>query len=216
MDNPKICFICKKLIKTNRKTERNIRFFCSIKCWLNYLKQSKLKNRKIIKCSFCNKSILRRKYIIKKQNRNFCNRKCYNKFRNRITLKCFYCKRILKIIPYHFKRNKRHYCNRKCRDIGTRGINSWKWKGGKIKDNYPPNFNSQLRDKIRVRDNFKCQICGIPELECNRKLSIHHIDYNKKNCNESNLISLCVSCHIKTNTRKDLWKKKLINKSVAQ
>jgi hypothetical protein len=33
----------------------------------------------------------------------------------------------------------------------------------------------------------------------------NHIDYNKKNCNPNNLISLCNSCHSKTNFDRKYW-----------
>lgn len=86
-----------------------------------------------------------------------------------------------------------------------RGEKSVRWKGGISFEPYPSLFNRQLKEKIRVRDNFKCQICGIPELECNERLTIHHIDYNKKNCNIGNLISLCRKCHTRTNLNREFW-----------
>ena len=81
------------------------------------------------------------------------------------------------------------------------------WKGGISFDPYPINFNNQLKLYIKERDGFKCQICGVPELECERKLCVHHIDYNKNNISEVNLISLCLSCHIKTNHNREYWEK---------
>jgi len=53
------------------------------------------------------------------------------------------------------------------------------------------------REQIRYRDGYKCKICGVPEIECRRKLNVHHIDCNKENLRIENLISLCVSCHMK-------------------
>ena len=44
----------------------------------------------------------------------------------------------------------------------------------------------------------------IPE-EFIKKLDCHHIDYNKKNCSLNNLITLCRSCHMKTNTNRNYW-----------
>ena len=49
-------------------------------------------------------------------------------------------------------------------------------------------------------------ICEKTELENNKKLDCHHIDYNKRNSNPNNLISLCRSCHIKTNNKKENWR----------
>lgn len=89
------------------------------------------------------------------------------------------------------------------------GINNHMWRGGSSFEPYPSIFNKQLKERIRVRDNFICQGCGIPELECTRRLVVHHIDYNKNNCNENNLISLCVRCHNKSTVRRNEWQKKL-------
>jgi hypothetical protein len=83
------------------------------------------------------------------------------------------------------------------------GSNHPLWKGGT--KHYAPHFNKQLKDRARVRDNFICQICGIPELECNERLNIHHIDYNKNNHDIKNLVSLCHSCHAKTNYDRNKW-----------
>ncbi len=82
----------------------------------------------------------------------------------------------------------------------------WNWMGGKSLEGYAPTFNSQLKDRIRVRDNFACQLCATPEIEFDRKLDIHHIDYNKGNSDQHNLITLCQSCHVLTNMHRDSWK----------
>lgn len=34
---------------------------------------------------------------------------------------------------------------------------------------------------------------------------IHHIDYNKMNSSIANLVSLCHSCHSKTNFNRERW-----------
>ena len=85
--------------------------------------------------------------------------------------------------------------------------------------NYPIDFNEQLKEEVRDRDNHECQCCHKTEeqelIDLNRKLSIHHIDYDKENCNEENLISLCIRCHLKTNYNREYWKmlfKNLIEK----
>lgn len=93
-----------------------------------------------------------------------------------------------------------------------RGENSPGWKGGKSYDPYTPAFNQQLKDRIRVRDNFICQLCGVPELECNQRLSIHHIDYDKNNCKENNLTALCRGCNTKVNSNKNYWTKYFVHK----
>jgi len=34
---------------------------------------------------------------------------------------------------------------------------------------------------------------------------VHHIDYDKKNCDPENLITLCKNCHPKTNSNRGDW-----------
>ena len=68
-------------------------------------------------------------------------------------------------------------------------------------------FVTRIKEKIRNRDDYICQFCGISQEKFIEKLSIHHINYNKKNNNMSNLISLCNSCHMKTNFNRCYWKK---------
>ena len=79
------------------------------------------------------------------------------------------------------------------------------WKGGKSFEPYTPEFNRQLKELIRQRDDYKCQKCGMPEIENIEKLSIHHIDYNKENCLPNNLIALCKICNSKVNFNRDYW-----------
>jgi hypothetical protein len=79
------------------------------------------------------------------------------------------------------------------------------WLGGKSFEPYTYKFNRQLKLTIRMRDDYTCQLCGMSETENVKKLSCHHIDYDKTNSLPNNLISLCVKCHIKTNKNRDYW-----------
>jgi 5-methylcytosine-specific restriction endonuclease McrA len=89
----------------------------------------------------------------------------------------------------------------------NKGEKSYFWKGGISFEPYSLEFNNDLREVVRNRDRRKCQLCGKTELEEGKKLSVHHIDYDKKNCNPNNLITLCNKCHIKTNHNREKWKK---------
>ena len=77
--------------------------------------------------------------------------------------------------------------------------------------NYPQEFTPELKLKIRKRDNYKCQNCGMTEEEhiilYSRVLEIHHIDYDKENCKENNLITTCKQCNIRVNYNRDYWTK---------
>lgn len=44
------------------------------------------------------------------------------------------------------------------------------WQGGKSFEPYTTEFNRQLKDLIRLRDGYRCQLCGVPEAECFEKL----------------------------------------------
>jgi hypothetical protein len=83
------------------------------------------------------------------------------------------------------------------------------WKGGVSYEPYSHDWTDFLKESIRLRDLFICQECGIHQHELqdnwHKKLDVHHIDYNKKNCSPDNLISLCRPCHIKTNYSRDYW-----------
>lgn len=85
------------------------------------------------------------------------------------------------------------------------GNKSPAWKGGISFEPYSSRFNKQLKELIRNRDNYKCQKCGCPEVENIEKLSVHHIDYNKKNSLPSNLISLCRRCNSIVNFNRIYW-----------
>jgi len=85
------------------------------------------------------------------------------------------------------------------------GEKSPNWRGGISLELYPLGWDKTFKEQIRQRDGYKCQICGVPEIECNGKLHVHHIDYNKANLNIGNLTSLCRSCHMKTNGNREFW-----------
>lgn len=105
---------------------------------------------------------------------------------------------------------------RKKLSILNLGAKSPQWLGGKSFEPYTVDWTRTLKISIRERDGYICQICGIQQGD--KAHHIHHIDYNKTNCNPQNLITLCSSCHAKTNKNRDYWEnqlstsKKFINK----
>jgi 5-methylcytosine-specific restriction endonuclease McrA len=94
--------------------------------------------------------------------------------------------------------------------FGICGEKSPNWCGGISKLPYGFEFDDNLKALIKNRDNNMCQECGT-----NKYLHIHHIDYNKLNNQQSNLITLCRRCNPKANFNREYWierYKKLINK----
>lgn len=79
------------------------------------------------------------------------------------------------------------------------------WKGGISKEPYAFEFNKELKESIKARDNYECQ-----NPECSgisKKLTIHHANYDKKDFRPKNLITLCNSCNAKANFYRASWQR---------
>ncbi len=96
------------------------------------------------------------------------------------------------------------------------GKNNPSWKNGISKKPYPFEWNKELKEKIQQRDNYICQNCNMTEEEhlivIGKRLTVHHIDYNKINCEENNLITLCQQCNARVNYNREYWKEIFIKK----
>ena len=88
------------------------------------------------------------------------------------------------------------------------GEKHYNWRGG-INNPYPKEFNAELKLKIRRRDNFTCCLCNRTEREeleeLNRVLCVNHIDFDKNNCKEKNLNTLCLRCNVRINREREYW-----------
>lgn len=145
------------------------------------------------------------------------NLKKYNIKIRIVKRKKYYC---IDCLERGIKKEISGYRAKRCRSCsGRKKINCHFKKGkdniayvdGKSKEFYPSEFNNQLRLKIRKRDNYTCQKCGITEEEhlmvYGQILGVHHIDYNKQNLKDDNLISLCRECNLRVNKNREYWKK---------
>jgi hypothetical protein len=85
------------------------------------------------------------------------------------------------------------------------GPNHPNWQGGKDMEEYCDAWrDKEYKADIIERDGFECK-----NPECwgtNKKLCIHHIDYDKKNCQLNNLITLCNSCNGRANYNREYWR----------
>lgn len=95
----------------------------------------------------------------------------------------------------HFKDGRR--CST-CWAISLMGEGSPRWKGGISCEPYCDAWaDKEYKKSILERDNYQCQN---PDCwQTSKRLTIHHIDYNKKNCEPENLITLCRSCNSRAN-----------------
>jgi len=85
------------------------------------------------------------------------------------------------------------------------------WHGGISREPYGFDFNRELKEIIRKRDNYACKICKKVWIVDKMPFPVHHIDYDKKNNNSDNLITLCGRCHGRTNSNRKYWVKYLKN-----
>lgn len=122
-------------------------------------------------------------------------------------IKCAWCNKEKEI--WNCLKKEHNFCCRACKDQwaseNQTGIKATGYIHGQAHLPYAKTWTKKLKEQIRNRDNFTCQICGKSQLDFQRRLSIHHIDYNKENCKEYNLISLCVHCHGLTNKNRNSW-----------
>uniref|UniRef100_A0A6M3LWH2 Putative HNH endonuclease n=1 Tax=viral metagenome TaxID=1070528 RepID=A0A6M3LWH2_9ZZZZ len=192
--------------------ERYKHTFCSAKCTGEFQRK-----RLTVSCSYCGKEVEVCHCWIGTYEKKFCNIGCYGKWRSdnmkgennpRYTEKqlvaCNYCGKTAMVYPCHAVNN--YYCDEVCstkwRIAHFSGEGNPNWQGGFSQ--YAPGFNGALREEIKKRDNYTCQLCGATEVE----LAVHHINYDKDNHLPSNLISLCTNtCHSRTNGNREYWMK---------
>lgn len=146
-----------------------------------YILINMTERKKIRNCTWCNKLFL--------GNRNTCSKKCLSELRS-----------------YNITGDKNPmYGSERYGELNPN------WRNGAKFQIYPKQFNKKLKHIIKLRDNYQCVICGKSNEDCINKngvcygLQVHHIDYNKKNNNIDNLITLCNKCHTKTNFNREKW-----------
>ena len=172
----------------------------------------------IAKCLNCSKEFITYPNWIKRGGGKFCSWKCNGLYkRTRVVKKCEVCGIKFEAKPSVAKNGGAKYCSHKCMWKGQKGqekpcIQGDKapnWRGGIQFDPYPFSFNNKLKEKIRKRDSHVCQLCGLTNEEhiliYGYDLVIHHSDYDKRNCHESNLETLCIQCNSRVNFNRTYW-----------
>jgi len=89
------------------------------------------------------------------------------------------------------------------------GENNPRWKGGIKFLVYPKEFDEKLKRRIRRRDSHECQCCN-KNVYRSRYGHVHHIDGNKQNNSDDNLILVCASCHNAIHDKKNITSDKIL------
>lgn len=193
-------------------------------CYLEALKTGDIKQRsnnsQVVTCPDCGKVRMYKPSYAKRVG-IYCE-KCKNKRERNggwkgglVTIICSNCGKEKMVRPNRAKsysaREKPYRCLECENKNKPTGVNNPAWQGGISFAPYPIEWLPSLRRMIRTRDNYICQICETP-LKNNMRKPVHHIDYDKNNNSTDNLITLCHSCHAKTNFNRDHWKNVLTKK----
>jgi len=100
-----------------------------------------------------------------------------------------------------------------CAAIKRFGSGNPMWRGGKSFERYCSLWKDRdFKEYIKWRDGYICNNAGCTK---NTDLVIHHVDYNKKNCELSNLITLCRACNSRVNKNRvwyETWFKRLLSR----
>lgn len=141
-----------------------------------------------------------------KRLQKYCSKNCWSKRKPKKEILCKCCNSVFTTYE-----GRKVYCSKECVDknksILQKGDQSHLWKGGKTKPEKLIRTNAEYRkwrQKILIRDNFKCVSCGTTEGE----IHVDHIlplsKYPELALDENNGRVLCRLCHQKTDT----WGKK--------
>jgi hypothetical protein len=66
---------------------------------------------------------------------------------------------------------------------------------GSMAEGYDISFFKK-QSRIMDRDNHQCKLAGVDDGDCGGGLHIHHIDEDKQNNEDDNLITLCYKHHM--------------------
>jgi hypothetical protein len=134
---------------------------------------------------------------------------CPNKV-ERVKRICLFCGKEFEIKITRLKFGKGKFCCPEHFYLWNRGANHSGWAGGvKGHKPYTHEFSEEFKEKVKDRDNYTCQKCGITEAEHKEKygygLSIHHINYNKKETTFENTLTACNRCNTSMNSHRKFW-----------
>lgn len=195
------CIYCGEYIDNGTEVRYEDLEFCSIKCLDMYF-LTKCVNEEI---SFLDlpketrdRELGRRSYVVHPKTCPVCGTIFYISYTNE---------------------GNRTYCSEECyrkgmepawkkRGLLNTGWLSHRWAGGISNGEYCNKFNENLKNRVRAFFGNKCFLCGKPQDENGRNLSVHHVNYDKNACCDNSrvmFVPLCQECHGKTNNDREYW-----------
>jgi hypothetical protein len=214
------CDICgKEYAVSKAHYNRHKHHYCSVEC--ARLGQVGSRNhmwteRDVRICENCGNEFA----IVRHKKNKFCSQKCMGEYKHKthsVVERCAHCGKEI-VVKLCVAGKKSNFCGMDCKNafhsLAIEGINNPNWRGGVARAPYPNSFSQKLRNKIMNMHGDKCALCGIGRKDVlalghGYGLAIHHIDYDKQNSAEKNLIPLCNICHGKVHYNRDKWKKEL-------
>ncbi len=136
----------------------------------------------------------------------------------RVLVICKVCGDGFMVIPASVKRAK--FCSKKCHAADQRitmaGPNNHAWIDGRSynKRGHRGAGWEEIAKRVYRRDNYTCQDCGVRcvgkrDKDVMRVIQCHHIESYKtsKDNSMSNLVTLCLICHLNRHGRKGVVRK---------
>ena len=183
-------------------------------------------------CEECGIEFPIRPHVVKKRGYGkFCSPQCKGTWQSKhrrgknsanwkggvLRRTCEICGTEFPVYPYRIKNGGSKFCSPKCAGKWytkyRRGENHPNWQGGISFEPYCVKFNNEFKEYIRTKFGRICFLCGKTEEENGRKLSVHHVNYNK-NCGcdgdeTCQFVPLCVGCNSKVNKNREMWEAKI-------
>lgn len=222
------CLMCAKIyIIKKGETVKRERTFCSQICFKKYYCGPNNHAYKGIKgtklCQLCNKEF-EITSTNQKNEKKYCSHQCYFEYsrvyghplKHNLFDNCHYCQVQIKITKRQI--GGRNFCSRRCADLGhslkMKGNNNSNYLHGESEFPYKGTWTLSDKERIRERDNRECKLCFLKEKDHHEKLHVHHIDFNKSNHSNQNLITLCRACHMQLHAKltRNIWKEKLLKR----
>ena len=108
--------------------------------------------------------------------------------------------------PFYGKKHTEESRSKISKNMPDRsGPNNPVWNDGSSFEPYCPIWSDkEFKEMIFKRDGYKCMnpLCKSKDPD---KLCRHHINYNKKECRPSNIVTLCNSCNSRANSNREWW-----------